>query len=529
MIRLLLKKQLAEIFKAYFFNARKNKARSRVSTILCFVLFAFLMIFVMGFIFGSLSFSLCPIITLGFSWLYYAIIGLIAILFGVFGSVFSTYSGLYLAKDNDLLLSMPISVRAIMASRLSGVYLMGLLYSAAVTVPAVIVRFFTVSATAANIIGAVLFILLVSLFVLSLSCIFGYFVAKISLKLKNKSFITVIISLAFFATYYFIYFNANTFLGNLIKNITVYGETVKERAYFVYIIGCAAEGRPVPLIMLSAVVLLLLYLTLYVISRSFIKIATSSSSVTKVKYRQRNERRHSLLNAMLLKELKRFTSSPNYMLNCGLGLVFMIAAGGFALFKGGTLRELISGTEYENLIYIGACAVTALMISTNDIAAPSVSLEGKTIWQVRALPIDTKTVLKSKYLLEIYINILPAVFCIDCFIIALRPDAVTGLLMVLLTLANVIFFALFDLYCGLHKINLNWTNEVVPIKQGINILFAVFGGFLFVLVSALPFLFLGLFMSAKLYMLILLVLTLLFSLLIYRWINKKGVRIFESL
>lgn len=59
-------------------------------------------------------------------WLYFALMGLLAILLGSFGSVFNTYSGLYLAKDNDLLLSMPIPVNAIMGARLLSVYLLGL-------------------------------------------------------------------------------------------------------------------------------------------------------------------------------------------------------------------------------------------------------------------------------------------------------------------------------------------------------------------------------------------------------------------
>ena len=55
-------------------------------------------------------------------WLYFTLMGLVAIFLGAFGSVFNTYSSLYLAKDNDLLLSLPIPVRVIIASRLlSGV------------------------------------------------------------------------------------------------------------------------------------------------------------------------------------------------------------------------------------------------------------------------------------------------------------------------------------------------------------------------------------------------------------------------
>ena len=49
--------------------------------------------------------------------------------------MFNTYAGLYAAKDNDLLLSLPIPVRTLMASRLLGVYLMGLMYAAVVIVP----------------------------------------------------------------------------------------------------------------------------------------------------------------------------------------------------------------------------------------------------------------------------------------------------------------------------------------------------------------------------------------------------------
>ena len=61
--------------------------------------------------------------------------------------MFNTYAGLYLPKDNDLLLSMPIPVSVLVAARLLGVYLMGLLYSAIVILPAIIVYWATAGAT----------------------------------------------------------------------------------------------------------------------------------------------------------------------------------------------------------------------------------------------------------------------------------------------------------------------------------------------------------------------------------------------
>ena len=211
MIKVLIKKQLYEIFRGYFYDSKKNKARSVVSTVLFILLFVGLMAGVLGGLFTYLSISLCGgFVAVDMGWLFFLIMALIAIAIGAFGSIFNTYSGLYLSKDNDLLLSMPIPVSSILAARLITVYLMGLMYSAIVIVPAVIVYWIFAGATVLNVIGGLLLVLLISLIVLILSCALGWCVAKISLKLKHKNFTTVIASLLFLAAYYWIYFKAQT-------------------------------------------------------------------------------------------------------------------------------------------------------------------------------------------------------------------------------------------------------------------------------------------------------------------------------
>ena len=217
MVKILLKKQLTEIFRSYFYDAKKNKARSKAAITGYIVLFVILMVGILGGMFTFLSVSLCGALTaVGFDWLYFAIMSLLAILLGAFGSVFNTYSGLYLAKDNDLLLSMPIPVGTIMISRLLGVYLMGLMYSGVVIIPAAAVYLIIASHSLPAVIGCVLLVLLISVFVLTVSSALGWVVAKISLKLKNKSFITVIVSLFFIGTYYFFYFKAQDIISDLV-------------------------------------------------------------------------------------------------------------------------------------------------------------------------------------------------------------------------------------------------------------------------------------------------------------------------
>lgn len=48
MIKVLVKKQLYEIFRGYFYDSKKNKARSVVSTVLFILLFIGLMAGVLG-------------------------------------------------------------------------------------------------------------------------------------------------------------------------------------------------------------------------------------------------------------------------------------------------------------------------------------------------------------------------------------------------------------------------------------------------------------------------------------------------
>lgn len=162
MLKILLKKQLMEVFRAYFYNQKKNERRSTGSTVMLFVMFILLVVVVLGGVFGGLAYVMCaPLQAAGMGWLYFTLMELLAIAMGTFGSVFNTYSGLYLSKDNDLLLSMPIPVGAIISSRLLSVYLLGLLYSGIISLPAAVVYWISVPLTPGGVVGPLVMVVLV--------------------------------------------------------------------------------------------------------------------------------------------------------------------------------------------------------------------------------------------------------------------------------------------------------------------------------------------------------------------------------
>ena len=59
MLKLLVKKQLTEIFRAYLYDAKKNRARSKAATVGYIIFFILLMVGVIGGMFTLLSLAMC--------------------------------------------------------------------------------------------------------------------------------------------------------------------------------------------------------------------------------------------------------------------------------------------------------------------------------------------------------------------------------------------------------------------------------------------------------------------------------------
>lgn len=533
MVKLLIKKQLREIFRSWFVNQKTNQRRSKAGIIAFALLFVVLMVGVLGGMFTALSFSLAaPFEAAGVGWLHFSIMTLLAILLGVFGSVFNTYSSLYLAKDNDLLLSLPIPPRALILSRLLSVYLMGLMYSACVTVPAVVVWWIVAGPTAANVIGGLLLIFLVSVFVLLLSCLLGWVVAKVSLRLKNKSFIVVLLSLLFIGLYYFFYFKAQTLIQDLITNAVVYGGEVRRSAYPVYLTGRVGEGDWLAMLIVTAVMAVLTFLTWRVLSRSFLGIATATGAAgAKRVYQERAVRAQSVSRALLGKELRRFTSSANYMLNCGLSILFMPIAAVALLWKGrefvDLLRNVIPGQP--GILAALLCSAVCMMASMNDMAAPAVSLEGKSLWLLQSLPVPAWEALKAKLNLQLVLTAPLALLCGACAAVALRASALEAVLLLVVPVLYCVLLAAVALVLGTVRADLHWTNEIAPIKQSMAVFIVLLLGWLLAIVPGGGWLLLGGRIPFAAFLALLVVLFGGLAALAIAWLRKRGAKRFEAL
>lgn len=529
MTKALFKKQMMEIFSWLYKDRKSGKIRSAqgiaVYTILYLFLFGFL-----GSVFFVLADMLCdPLAEVGMGWLYWCLMGLISVFLGVFGSVFSTYATLYQAKDNDLLLSMPIPPSRILAIRLFGVYIMGLIYEFIVMVPTAIVWFMSTRFSPVGAICVILIPFVLSVFVLVLSALLGWVVALISGRLKHKNIITVFISLAFIVGYYYVYFKAYSMLQTILQDIEEIGGKMKLILYPLYHMGLAAEGNILSMLIFTAIVGALFLIVYAVLSRSFLKLATANRGSANIEYKEKKPKSRSASSALLIKELRRFLGSSNYMLNCGLGILFMPIAAVLLVWKAGDIRQFLLVDAIRQYVPLIAIAAICMVAAINDISSPSVSLEGKNLWIVQSLPVSGKQVLTAKLMLHLLLTFIPAIPLIVAAEWLIRPTPIFAILIPIISALFILLMAVLGLVLNLKMPNLNWTSEIVPIKQSMNVMLAMFGGWVIIIALGGLYLLLDAFLSPIIYTVLVGVMLLAASTLLLKWVFKRGTQIFCAL
>lgn len=532
MLKTLLKKQMLEINRSFFYDARKGRNRTKAGTILYIAFYILLMVGYLGTLFGFLAHTLAtPLVGVGMGWLYFLIMGGIAVVLGIFGSVFSTYSSLYMSKDNDLLLSMPIPISYILISRLMGVFLTGLMYSAVVLIPTIIMYIIAAPLSVGNIVGPLVFSIDVVFLVFILSVALGWVVAKISAKMKNKSLMTTIIALMAIGLYYVVYFKLFNSIQTFIGNLQSADIEIKGAMSILYNIGLAGCGKIVPMLAVTAAVALVLVGVYVLLSKTFIKIVTTKTGVAKIKYKEGKAKQRGIGKALLFKELKHITSSSTIMLNCLLSCLLMTILAVMLFIRGNVIYTAIETSIPVILgplpIYLfGATATLAAMVY---ITAFSVSLEGSSIWILKTLPVSTSRILSIKKWTNVIFSAPFSLLVVLSASVVLHINALQAVIVACLTVMTSFIQADFGLFLDLRRPNLRWTNENALVKNGLNPFLDMLLGWILaglIIVS-------GIFIAPKIGTIAVLGIWTAFLAIILvleeMWLRKRGTVLFEKL
>lgn len=533
MLKVLIKKQFFECFKGYFINSKTGKAKSKASRIGTFILFGFVML-ILATCFLGLATTVAELLNTQFSWLYYALFGLITVGLGTFASVFNTSSSLYNAKDNDLLLSMPIKPQLVLISRVTLVYGLSLLYSSMVWLPICAYALIFYKFSVINLILDILLLFIITILTTVISCLLGYIVASITRKVKNKSITTAVLSLLFMAVYYLICFRLESLMQSLITNASNIANIVSTWGYLLYQLALAADGNILAFAIVTIVNCILGFVCYKILTRNYVEIITSSKDVqaksSKVVYKNQN----SIEKTLLIKEAKRFVGTPIYLLNCGLGTIMVLVAAVALFIKRNDIVLALDAfrsfmPEVDSFVPLLIIGIVTSIIGLDNIAAPSISLEGKNLWILKSLPISTYKILDAKKKLQLIINLIPSIIAslIMCF--ALKLDYSSTLYVLVVVMLFEEMHSCIGVLLSLVNPNFTWTTETQPVKQDLKILFSMLISLLLTALIVVPYYFLRKSLYIRDYFEILIIIMAVVVILLRRSIRIWGVSKFESL
>lgn len=470
--------------------------------------------------------------TMGLTWLYFSMAGIMTLALSVFGSVFMTQTQLYDAKDNELLLSMPVRPLHILMSRMAVLLVLTGAFSLAVLLPAYIMYAAFFGVTAQLVVGWILSAAALILLAQAVCCALGWVLHWLLSRIRNKAAVSLAFTVLFLVVYFYVYTNANNLLAQLMQSGEQIAAAVRGAAWPLYAVGAGMSGSPLHTLFTVAFGAGAFALVSWVLAVSFTRTVTAGNSGTARGKRGKNDTRvRQPVQAICRKELRRFLTSAVYLTNFGLGLVLVAALPVAALVFRGQLLEMIGLLDGFRPFVAGVVVLAAAFcISTSCISAPSVSLEGKSLWVIRSLPVSGRTVLRGKLRMHCMLLVPLSAVCVLALALVVNCGIVDALLAAVICAVFGWFVGVAGLVCNLLSPRFDWINEAGPCKQSAAVFLTIFGSYIVMLVFGGLFVLLhsmGLTSTVCLALCaaVLLLLTVGFHTLLMRW----GGRRFETL
>lgn len=436
---------------------------------------------------------------------------------------------IYDAKDNEMLLALPIPPKMLLLARVCIQYFYLFLFTLAYFAPAAVKYFIVVGVQPLAMVCCLLVLLLLPLLALAISSFLGWLAAILTASLPKKHFLrTVVLILTALVglALYMILLNYSMELG-LAGEPTA---TAKILLFPILHASAAASGNALSLLWFVLSCAVLGGLIYWLLSETFLQIVTTEKGELKVAYKEEKAKVASVNAALLRKESNRFFKTPIYFMNGGISSIFLLIGFTFLLVVaigdfGADIRAMFGG-EYGALLSGAAIAFIAAM---NTLTASSVSLEGDSLYLMQSLPVDAGQVLFSKWLLHVLFTGIPALLCVFVLPFVIPVSALNAVLVGLNVLTVVAVSAAIGLALNLKLPMLKWSNEMVPVKQSMAILAAMGAQAALVATPALVWTFVGEYFSTWAYLLCCLAFFIFIGVWIGLWLKKTGTQIFKAL
>lgn len=448
-------------------NLKKKKPKALYFGIGLFVIFMSAISFFYSFMIGSGlmlfdSLELLPPIMMS----VVCIILLMTTILQVKGTIFGF-------KDYDMVMALPISTGGIVASRLIILYSINMVFVMMLILPMMLAYGILVQPPVLFYVFGLVAMLFVPLVPIVIASMIGTVIAYIASKFRRNNLLNIVLIMGLLAAFIAMSFQIED-NGEKLVDLS---RTMTAQVYNLYPLAKLYTMAVVEQDILSFGLFLgisALAFTIYtILVKSIFKKMNTAIMTGRARsnYKLGSLKTSSPMKALYLKELKRYFSSTLYVTNTAFGIV-MLTLASVALFF--VDPQTIFGAEMPgNLIAGIGPTLISFCVMMCCTTMSSISLEGKSLWIIKTLPVEPKKV----YLSKIYVNLTvlsPALVDAVILGIALKASPLIILLMVLITAVCSLFISQFGLLINLLMPNFNWSNETVVIKQGAAAMVTIF-------------------------------------------------------
>lgn len=449
------------------------------------ILFAVLMLYVVIVLGGSLGFMFYSLgemldaanqinAMIGF-------LGIYALIMPITMTLFRASGTLFYYKDFSIVGPLPIKSQTIFLAKLTVMMLWIFAGSLIFSLPIAGVYFYFSGFDIVRLlfmIVALIVIPLVPILLMSLiSLVIGYISSKTRIGVMVQTILILV--LLFFVMFFQFGFNST---DNPLTGQTGLITLVQEYYFpLEWFYNAITNNSALDLIYLVLFNVVLFIGGVYVFERLSLKI-----NKTTVKRRLNTKKEvviqtQPLLKTLIKKEFNKFFSLPIYIVNTGLGVIFILILGIASIFIRNVILDYLNNFQFFGssssmnvlIVLIGFFGFTVGLTYT---PAVSLSLEGKNLWLLRSLPVEPKTIMFSKVLFNIVLVSPVALLTIIFLGFSLELTLIQVFLLALFAVSiNVLsshIFAIFNLFFP----KFDFENEHTVIKQSMPVLLASFGG-----------------------------------------------------
>ncbi|MBF1109049.1 MAG: hypothetical protein HXL56_00795 [Solobacterium sp.] len=371
--------------------------------------------------------------------------------------LFTLNSLLFEGNDYEMLQSLPVSKRDIIASKLLIVYIFAFCFTCGMMLPGMVVHLLSTHAYIQFVFGIVSLVF-VPVMPIGIAIIVGVGILYVASFAKYTTVLKILLSVLLFI---------GLMIGiYLLQSVDGLSTVMGLQMLRIYPPSLIFLKSNLLYACMSFVVSVLIF---YMLTWKY-EVLHKLSTKHRVIYHDATFKHHSVLHALYQKEMKRFFGSYLAVINQGFGVIMLVTGSVLLVFVPPTvLFSMLKVSQIPANVVDYIPLVIAGMLAFTFPSASSLSLEGKNLWIIQTAPIKMKDIIFSKISVTLSLHLIGYVCTIIAVFLRFALSVEQMIAVLLIPLVYSFFTAILGFTLDYRFANYSWDNEIVPIKQGLQV------------------------------------------------------------